>query len=204
MEEYEKEAIIHLKNMLINGKAKCGKLIFAILAMLTTNIVYSQVDNQDPSTWPKPTMENITEDGFFDSKEKLLVYYKWYEKFRAENLPNLYLLKKDKIELEGYLKPNFYLEEIASNRNRTMSFDSLQYITFTSIEDVKKSILNSSNPCEVLSEMFYEIILIDSSEAKTNVAKYNCTNTDVLENDDLTQYKVERKGDTLEIKFDYD
>ena len=178
------------------------KLVFTMLSVSMANIAQCQVRENDPSTWPKPSMENSSKNGFYDSKEKLLSYYKWLEKYRAENLPNLYLLKEDKAEVEKQFKPDFYLEKLAK-KEKHLALDSIKGISIATLKDLEQYSATSSNPCEIFHELFYEIVFIEVDSVKNEIklSPYLCSSNDPLAHDELTDYELIKKGDTLEIKL---
>jgi len=83
------------------------QLIRFFLICLTISLInegFGQVDKDDPSTWPQPTLE-LMNSGFY-TRERLLEYSKWQIEWRMENLPRLYLFfdseKEKKIDRYQY------------------------------------------------------------------------------------------------------
>jgi len=59
------------------------------------------------------------------------------------------------------------------------------------------------SPCLYLQDFFYDIYVVkeDSNNSGALLYKMNCWNS-ILDDDDATEYEIERQGDTL-IKFEF-
>ena len=166
---------------------------------------YSQIDfSKDPSSWPNPfdlTLNERIDAGY--THDKVITYLKWREKWRMKNLPNLYL-KYDQLEKVRELVKHPYKLELKKNHKRKyVLLDSLDKMDVKDYSWMKQKLDNdpSDSPCRYLEDHYYNIYLVklDSSSWSALLQNVNCAHADPLADDDLTDYEVEKQGDTLII-----
>lgn len=169
--------------------------------MLLSMSSYSQVNNNDISTWPEPTILNISDSGFYNTKDKILRYFKWKAKWSNENLPNFYFKEDEYYQVRELLLPYYSFEE-AEKQVEIISLDSLHKLDIKKFLWIKQRLEENKegSPCFYLENYFNDIYLvkIDSNNFEASLHKMECLNN-ILDNDDETQYKIERQGDSLII-----
>lgn len=179
--------------------------IALFLWMVCFTVCYPQINEGNPSAWPKPTLKNMGDSGFYNTKEKLLTYYKWKENWRKENLPNLYFKDDQYEQIRKLFSPYYSFEEAGNQKGSFISLDSLHKLDMKDYSWIKHKLEpnKDGSPCLYLQDFFYDIYLvkIDSKNSGALLYKMDCWNS-ILDNDDATKYEIERQGDTL-IKFKF-
>ena len=172
------------------------------LVLCVTCIVesYAQIIQNDPSTWPKPVLLNMNDSGFYNTKEKLYSYYEWKEEWRKENLPNLYLKGDQYEQVRKLFLPFYSFEEAWKHEERFVSLDSLHKLDVKDFSWIKTKLEQNKegSSCLYLQDLFYDIYLVklDSNNSGVFLHKMDCRDS-ILDDDDQTNYEIERQGDTL-------
>ena len=187
------------------------------------NVSYAQVNINDPATWPKPSLDNVRDQGFYNTEQKLQRYYIWKKKWELENLPPLFLnleyfddeeitVKKHGDEEKYIIDINETLpfiltiepQKIPNSTKQIISRDSISNLSFKDklwLTDFLKS-KNASEICYALDEIsshIYLIIHISETSTITIREVINCVDGFSLADDEVTDYELIRKGDSLII-----
>ncbi|NJN27967.1 MAG: hypothetical protein HC819_19340 [Cyclobacteriaceae bacterium] len=174
--------------------------LFLFLAGFVENC--AQIKESDPSTWPEPTSENIRDTNFYNTKKKLLAYYSRKEDWRKENLPDLYIMHDQLDKLKDQFRPFDSIGVMLNEKGKHITINSLSKIDVKDYSWIKQKLDSNQkdSPCLYLKDFFYNTYLVkmDSNETGATLPTIDCRES-TLDDDDQTEYEIERQGDTLII-----
>lgn len=179
-------------------------LLVALVILTSYHTCYSQIDfTKDPSYWPNPfdfSLKERIDTGY--THEKVIIYLEWREKWRMENLPNLYLRYDQLEKISSLFKPFYKIEPTKNQKEKSISLDSLHKIDAKDYSWMKQKLDEdqSGSPCIFLYDFFYDIYLvkIGSNGLGAFLIKIDCRES-ILDDDEATEYDIEKQGDTLII-----